>query len=315
MSVASSRNLCPAHADQPRSLLLGIIFYILYQACLTADTTIVFDLGHSMTLSQLTFVRGFGCLLVLVFISGRQLPHSFKTGLLRLTLARSLLTLLAIWLIYYGIQHLSLSDALVIIYLRPLFVVAMGVLFLREKLTFRKALAVLIGFVGTVLAVGPSLMSRDRIYLSAAIVATLGALVGAAATVTTKALTQSNTNETILAYMSVVFFSASPFATVQAWPCARWLELTLLALSGGMAVWFSTQALRHADASILGPFEYFRLPLGLGLAFVCFSEQPSTWTILGSTLIVISCLPLLPIWPSRSSSGRFRANFPSVLAQ
>lgn len=308
MLVESSLRAVPLSTYYPRSIIFGILYYVFYQFCLTIDTTIVFDLGHAMTLSQLTFIRGSGCLLVLIFLCGRQIANSFKTRFLKLNIARSLLTLAAIWFIYFGLQHLSLSDALVIIYLRPLFVVTMGVLILREKLTFRKTLAVAAGFVGTVIAVGPSLVYRDRAYLGAVLVAALGALFGAAATITTKTSTQTNTDETVLAFMSIVFFSASPFALVQVWPWSRLQELSLLAISGGLAVWFNTKALRHAEASLLGPIEYLRLPLGLSLAFICFSEKPSAWTIFGSALIVVSCLPLLPNRLTWLSNGRLETD-------
>ncbi len=277
----------------------GIVFWLLYQVCLVTEISIIHGLGDKVSLSQLTFLRGLGCLLLLLICSRKRLFRVFKTEHSVLHLTRGLLTIIALWLIYYGIQRLSLSDSTMITYLRPIFVFILGVVVLSESATTRKSLTVFLSLSGTILAVCPGLNSIEPDHLVSVLIAALGSFLGAAATIATRHLSSKSTTETMLAYMCVVMIAASPLAFVHSWPWSEWIDLVSISIIGGLSVWTSIVALRHADASLLGPLEYIRIPITLIFAFSWFSEIPSPWTLAGSALILASSVTLLMSQPDR----------------
>ncbi|MFP4044539.1 MAG: EamA family transporter, partial [Rhodosalinus sp.] len=98
-----------------------------------------------------------------------------------------------------------------------------------------------------------------------------------------------------------------PFGWV--WP-APWEAGLLIAagLLGGVAQIFLTSAYRHADASVVAPFDYASMLFALGIGYFIFAEVP-TWPMLaGAALIILAGVVIL--WRERQigmARGRARA--------
>jgi drug/metabolite transporter (DMT)-like permease len=80
------------------------------------------------------------------------------------------------------------------------------------------------------------------------------------------------------------FGACLPFVWVTpGWEHVGWL--TLLGVCGATAHFFLTRALALADASYVSPFEFFKLPIGAGLAFALFGDVSDAWTWVGAAVI------------------------------
>lgn len=113
------------------------------------------------TAPELVFYRSiFGFLLILVVTQGNRL--SLKTRHLKLHLSRSVLGFLSLIMFFYAITHLPLATAVTLNYTSPLFLALFTTLWLREKVRPVLILAILLGFVGVVLLLNPSL-HRDEL--------------------------------------------------------------------------------------------------------------------------------------------------------
>lgn len=57
----------------------------------------------------------------------------------------------------------------------------------------------------------------------------------------------------------------------------------------GVSAWTAhmclAQAMKRAEASVIIPMEFIRLPLTAVAAYVLFSEVPGVWTIVGAVVI------------------------------
>ena len=68
-------------------------------------------------------------------------------------------------------------------------------------------------------------------------------------------------------------------------------------LLGGIGQILLTESYRHAETSVIAPFEYVSMVLSLALGYLIFKELP-TWTMLaGASLVVMAGLFI--IWRER----------------
>lgn len=73
--------------------------------------------------------------------------------------------------------------------------------------------------------------------------------------------------------------------------------LVAAGLFGGLGQVLLTSSYRHADASVIAPFEYASMLLALGVGYVIFDEVPTSLVLGGATLVVIA--GILIIWRER----------------
>jgi drug/metabolite transporter (DMT)-like permease len=174
----------------------------------------------------------------------------------------------------------------------PLVVTAGAVLFLGEKVGWRRWLAIAVGFAGVLLVLRPSgaMIAPTALF---AVVATLGF---AGRDLATRASKPSVTNAQlgtlgfavlILAGLTIQSVAQTPLtvpAAVDFW--------RLLTAGGFGVVAYSalTAAMRRGDVAVVTPFRYTRLPFALVLAVLVFGERPDAVMLLGSALIVGSGL-------------------------
>ena len=72
------------------------------------------------------------------------------------------------------------------------------------------------------------------------------------------------------------------------WTPPTWAEmptLLLLTATGLGAHLFLAKAFAAADAAVVIPMEFIRLPFMAGAGYFMFAEVPDSWTILGAVII------------------------------
>lgn len=212
-----------------------------------------------------------------------------RTDHLRLNLFRGLLSGIA-WFAYFAsFARLPLATATVLSFTSVLFVTALAVPVLGEKVGWRRWSATLVGFAGVLVIVRPGAVEVGWPVLAAI----FSAFLGAAIMLTTKLLSRSEKTSTIMFYIGLVTTAiALPVAAPGlAWP--GWWNLLLLACTatcGPVAMLLWINALRMADASLLAPISYARLIFAAVFGLVLFGEMPDLWLAAGAALIVGSTL-------------------------
>jgi drug/metabolite transporter (DMT)-like permease len=73
--------------------------------------------------------------------------------------------------------------------------------------------------------------------------------------------------------------------------------LVCAGLLGGVGQILLTTAYRHADASVVAPFEYTSMLLALGVGYLLFSEVPTLTMLVGAAIIIAA--GVLIIWRER----------------
>ena len=137
----------PAHA---------IIIMIIAVAMLVGMNTLVKLIGPDYHAFQVAFLRNLVAAIVLTpFIMKEGGLAALRTRRPGLHLLRSISGLTGVCCFFYAVQRLSVGEVMVISQAVPLFVTALAVPVLAEKVGWRRWSAVGLGFAGVVLALGP----------------------------------------------------------------------------------------------------------------------------------------------------------------
>ncbi|MDP2193036.1 MAG: DMT family transporter, partial [Alphaproteobacteria bacterium] len=105
-------------------------------------------------------------LIAFIWLSPILMRHGgvslFKTKVTHLHILRGILTALTTGCTYYTYRYLPLGLATAIGLSGPLFVSLMAVLILKERLTVKKVLCILSGYVGVLIIVNPKSITVDH---------------------------------------------------------------------------------------------------------------------------------------------------------
>ncbi len=217
----------------------------------------------------------------------------------RIALFRGVILTGAQFCFYLSLGILSFATASTITYANALFLVALAVPLLGEQVGALRWIAVLIGFVGVVLVVGPG---RDT-FSGAALLPLAAALCYALVGVTSRMVDDDVPTALINLYSSGVAAAGSlllAYFTGGFTPLADNTDLVWIAgmgAFGGTAVLLLITAYRMADQSDLAPFSYFGIPIAFVLGWVFYDEAPWSELFPGALLIIAG--GLIIIWRER----------------
>ena len=128
----------------------------------------------------------------------------------------------------------------------------------------------------------------------------ISAVISAVAALLVRKLVHTERTSTIVLWFSLTATIASLISIPFGWSWLTPLQTVLLVtagLSGGIAQILMTQAYRHAEVSVVAPFEYTSMIFGIAVGYLLFSDIPSLNTLVGG--IVVIGAGLFIIWRER----------------
>lgn len=187
------------------------------------------------------------------------------------------------WLL--ALTMISIAQVVSIEFTMPIWTAIMAVSFLGERMGLWKNIAVLLGLVGVAIIVRPFGGEVSTGQLIA-----LAASVGfATSVIMVKALTRTDPVIVILFWMVVIqsAFGLVPAVLVWQWPSpVIWGWLVVIAFCGTYSHYCMTHALLHADATIVVPMDFLRVPLAALAGWLVYAERVDLLTALGAAMIL-----------------------------
>ncbi len=180
-------------------------------------------------------------------------------------------------------------------YAMPLLIVVFGALILKEEVRLYRWSAVLVGMIGVGIILWPRLGvltgtagPMDAVAIGA-LAALLSSVVGAFAAILVRNLVQTERSATIVLYFSItcsiVALVTVPFGWV--WPTPAQAAMLIGAgVAGGIAQILLTESYRHADVSVVAPFEYTSLLLSIVIGYVFFRDVPTLEMLIGAVIVI-----------------------------
>ena len=243
-------------------------------------------------LGEILFFRSlFGLIPIFFLIPKNRLKNFYKTQKISLHFYRSLFGTIAMASIFIALRNLELAETVAMTFAGPIFVTLFSIFFLSEKVRLTRWSAVIIGFVGVIFISRPGFETANIFYIFP-IIFCLGF---AAVCILIRKLTLYGESVWLIAFYFTLVSGLVGLATL---PFGGWLIptkidfilLALIGIFGSVANLLLTQSYKLAEVSLTTPLKYLALIYAIAFGFFIFQEIPSSYTILGATLVVISSL-------------------------
>jgi drug/metabolite transporter (DMT)-like permease len=251
---------------------------------------------------ELVLFRNFIGLTILLSIIGWRGTRFWQTNRLWFHLQRNLANFTGMWLWFAGLAFLPIAKAVALHFTVPLMVVVLAVIFLKERPGITRLTCTLIGFAGVLVILRPG-----SVPIGPAAFLVLGsALSYAGVAIYTRSLGKTDHPTTTTFYYQ---FSLTIFASISmltgwliainipdtgiplnwfTWVTPTFVDipgLLLLAVSGTIAPYCLVRAFVHAEATIIEPIEYLRLPITAFVAYLVFDQTTDIWVWVGASVI------------------------------
>ncbi|MGV8841143.1 MAG: DMT family transporter [Bauldia sp.] len=276
-----------------RQNLAGIAAMCLAMFAFVSNDTQVKLAGEHLPLGEVMFLRG---LVTIVLVGGIIIASGHARAwravrrpavLLRTTgeVAASILFLTAL-------THMELAHATTLMQAVPLVVTAASALIFREWVSWRRWLAIVIGFVGVIVVMRPGFVAVDVW----SVIVLVAVLFVALRDLSTRAIPDAVPTVVIvgIACVGVTFAGGVLGVTVDGpW---RMPEPTVWPLLAGSALclivgyWFVIVAMRMGDTGASAPFRYTVIVWATLYGYFIWNDRPDLWTGIGTALIVAPSL-------------------------
>lgn len=194
----------------------------------------------------------------------------------------------------------SLADVTAIAFTTPIFVTIGAWIFLGETPRALRIIAVVCGFAGALIIINPGSGAGATAGL---LLALLGAVLTALIQLILKPMSAKDSTRTLSAWNLIITVPLAVIPAIFYWTTPttwQWLLLVLQGLVGLMAMSAVTRAFSLAEASLLVPLDFLRLPIVAVLAWFMFAQTVEMTTWAGGMLIFAASL-LMAIGLKRES--------------
>jgi drug/metabolite transporter (DMT)-like permease len=254
---------------------------------------------------EAVFFRSFFAIpVILVWLAWRhELSRGFRVSDPWGHLWRGVVGTTSMGLGFAGLAFLPLPEVTAIGYAAPLLTVVFAAMFLGEEVRAFRITAVIVGMIGVMIVLSPRLSLGADLTDGQALGVVLvlgGAVFAALAQVFVRKLVQTETTGAIVFWFSVTAAGLSLVTLPFGWVVPQPSDLALLVLAGvlgGVGQVLLTSSYRHADASVIAPFEYVSILFALGIGYWAFDEVPTLTMLGGAALVIVA--GVLIIWRER----------------
>lgn len=261
------------------------------------------------------WMAGWQVLMLVIALAGREAAR--EVSVFQIMLVRSVLGMALLWpllraagglaalrterlpahalrnAVHYAAQYgwfaalmlIPLAQVVAIEFTMPIWAAVLAVAFLGERMNGLKWFAVLLGLVGVAVIVRPGAGEFN----SGQLIALASAVGFAIAIVLVKSLTRTDAAVAISFWMLVIqsVIGLVPALLVWQWPSAEtWGWMVVVAFCGAYSHYCFARAMQHADATVVVPMDFLRVPLTALLGWLVYSERLDLFTALGVGLIL-----------------------------
>ena len=274
---------------EPSMRLPGLVRAALWMvgtlSSFAAMAIAVREISPSLGVFEILFFRsvvGLAVVLILVHRSGWAAVATKRPGL---QVVRNIVHFGGQFGWVYGVMLIPLAQAFAIEFTTPIWTAMMAVVFLGERFSGARAFSVVVGFFGVLVILRPDTGAVDV----AALAVLGGAFCYAASNTITKRLTRDDAPLAIIFYMSVVQLPLALVPALGDWVTPGLADVPwfiLLGIAGLSAHFCMARAFLLADATVVVPIDFLRLPLIAWVGYAFYGEGLETATLIGAAIIL-----------------------------
>jgi len=191
------------------------------------------------------------------------------------------------WLV--AVTLIPLAQVISIEFTMPIWTALLAVFFIGEKMNVWKILAILLGLIGVWIIVRPDANNIE----TGQLISLFAAMGFAISVILVKALTRTESVVRIIFWMLIIQAIIGFLPALYVWqdiPDYLWPWIFLVAFCGTFSHYCMARAMTHADATIVVPMDFLRVPLTALAGWMIYSETVDIYTATGATLILLGNL-------------------------
>lgn len=259
---------------------LSVLFFVLMSVCIKAT-------GDHIPLFQVVFFRNFFALLPLFLVIYFYKLEIKSINNMKMHIARAILGISAMSLFFISLRYVHLVEMQTISFSSVFFISILSVIFLGEKIGYRRIIAIIFGFIGVVIILEPN----QNIFSNYSFLPLIASLFLSFAVIALKKLLKTNNNilsvwvfTMMCTFISLCFYNES-------WIWPNNLDLLFMISSGVLgfiAQICLTKSFQLADASLLAPLDFSSVIWSFFLGYLFFNEILTSNILIGGTIVLVS---------------------------
>ena len=261
---------------------------IVWCICFSFLVSIVKFLNKDLPRPLLIWIRlFFGICFAIPVIINKKISTP-KTKSIKWYIIRTILVYISMSCTYYAYSNLPILTATAIGYTEPMMEVLIAILFLHEKVSIKRWLFIILGYIGVYIAINPRSLGITYLPFFIAVCANI---FSSGAKVIAKHLTNYEPIHQMVLYGDILLFMIASFFVIPFFkiPSSTDIKLLLiLGLLGYIAKYCYVNAIKIAPMNFVAPITYMRIFISLPIGLYFFHEAPNMLTCIGSIIIIIA---------------------------
>ncbi len=282
----------PVDQNRENNIPLGILWMMGTVCCFVSLDAGMKTLVETYPVPQVAWARFMFQLVILVCVFNRRLPYLFKAKRPGLQMLRSALMLTITALTIFSLKFISLASLSALMMTGPLFVTALSMPLLGERVGIHRLLSVLAGFIGALIIIRPGTSVMDPVALLVLFIALCYALFQ----ISTRILNRTESLDTTLLYSALVGVVVMSVWAPLEWTAPDlkgWVLMAAIGAFGAGGHFCMIRALSMAPAAVIAPFGYTNIVGAVLLGYFLFDHLPDALTVVGAVIIIMSGLYIL----------------------
>ena len=208
----------------------------------------------------------------------------------RAHLIRGILMAFSVHLGFYTLSIVPLAAAAILFATAPIFATIISVAMGRETIGIRRTLAILVGFIGTIIVMRPSseIIDTNMIYGIGSSIFFSFSLVMSRNLARTDGPLSTLISTSAIGLIVTIPLAAPVFEITTDTNIILWT--LVLIIFGILRQYSDIQAYTYAQAAVIAPISYFRVVLIGLMAYLFFNEIPVVTTYIGATIIIAATI-------------------------
>ncbi|MGH6862580.1 MAG: DMT family transporter, partial [Phyllobacterium sp.] len=290
----------------------GVLLMLLGMLMFSLNDVMGKWLVSTYSVGQVVFIRSLAALIVLApFIWFNGPSKIVRVDRPWVQAARVILSTAEVFAFYFAVVYLPLADVMTYWLAAPIYVAAISPLVLKEPVGWRRWSAIIVGFIGVVVALEPS----SQALTPQAIISVLGSMAFAFMLLLGRSL--RGTPDTTLVFWQIIGAGLAGLVAVSVeWTPVSMRDLLLLGLLGIVAMLahvLVNRALKLADAATVAPLQYTLLFWAILFGWLVFGDVPRSSMLVGSAFIIASGLFIFFREQQLKRQGRIEAPAETVV--
>ena len=244
------------------------------------------ELSAGLSTFQILFFRSVIGFLIVGFFLWRSNWRQIKTAHLRVHLLRNISHFGGQFGWFYGIAFIPLAEVFALEFTVPVWTAVLATFLLGEQITRPRVAAVVFGVIGVLLILRPGLAVANP----ASLAVLGGAFCYALSHTLTRRLALVDTPLTILFYMTAIQLPLGFVTSIWDWRTPSLEMLPWIVIVGSAALsghYCMARALAIADAIVVVPLDFLRLPLIAAVGFLFYGENID-WFVLAGGIVMFT---------------------------